>query len=162
MILNRSNVRFTSNSRYLCGEEFSKKKKGQTDPNAPVTTELENAWLQEVDFEQFKADGGKVLLGAACADNEEFEKFKGAVANIAHFHLKNMLVRRLAGAMLLEKQKRWVKASALMGRVICMELPGRMKEKRQKDSRAHIPYYYTHYTQTVVNRNTTVGVKSGQ
>ena len=58
---------------------------------------LENAWLEEVDFEQFRSDGGKVVQGSAYADNDEFEKFKGAVANIAHFHLKNMLVRRLAG-----------------------------------------------------------------
>ncbi|CAD7972564.1 unnamed protein product [Amoebophrya sp. A25] len=58
------------------------------------------------------------------------------------FRLSNILVRKVAGSMVLEKQKRGVKRNALMDRTLRKELPPRLEVLRKKKGIPHIPWYY--------------------
>jgi hypothetical protein len=57
------------------------------------------------------------------------------------FILDNVLVRRVAGTMLLEQQKMAVKRAALMQRMLQKELPARLQEKHRRDKELHVPYW---------------------
>jgi len=57
------------------------------------------------------------------------------------FILRNELVRRVAGTMLLEQQKMAVKRAALMQRMLAKELPARLQEKHRRDKELHVPYW---------------------
>ncbi|CAD7944931.1 unnamed protein product [Amoebophrya sp. A120] len=58
------------------------------------------------------------------------------------FRLSNTLVRKVAGSMVLEAQKRGVKRQALMDRTLNRDLPARLEALRQKKAIPHIPWYY--------------------
>eukprot|EP00392_Amoebophrya_sp_AT5.2_P017890 g18312.t1 len=58
------------------------------------------------------------------------------------FRLSNTLVRKVAGSMTLEAQKRGVKRQALMDRTLKKDLPARMEALRKKKAIPHIPWYY--------------------
>lgn len=58
------------------------------------------------------------------------------------FKLSSVLVRKVAGAMVLETQRKSVKRQALMDRCLSKELPDRMATRRAKKLVPHIPWYY--------------------
>lgn len=58
------------------------------------------------------------------------------------FRLSNVLVRKVAGSMVLEAQKKSVKRQALMDRCLAKDLPERMEAVRRKKLIPHIPWYY--------------------
>jgi len=58
------------------------------------------------------------------------------------FKLTNVLVRKVAGAMVLEAQRKSVKRQALMDRCLAKDLPERMDVIRKKKLIPHIPWYY--------------------
>merc|ERR1712226_350545 len=58
------------------------------------------------------------------------------------FKLSNVLVRKVAGSMVLEAQKKSVKRQALMDRCLAKDLPERMEAVRRKKLIPHIPWYY--------------------
>lgn len=58
------------------------------------------------------------------------------------FAMKNVLVRKVGSAMLLEAQKKVVKRQALIDRALARDLPARMEEVYLKRLEPHIPWYY--------------------
>jgi len=58
------------------------------------------------------------------------------------FEMKNVLIRKVGGAMVLEAQKKVVKRQALVDRRLSRDLPARMEEVRTKRLEPHIPWYY--------------------
>jgi len=58
------------------------------------------------------------------------------------FEMKNVLIRKVGGAMVLEAQKKVVKRQALIDRSLSRDLPARMEEVRTKRMEPHIPWYY--------------------
>eukprot|EP00435_Cladocopium_sp_Y103_P022146 s387_g5.t1 len=61
---------------------------------------------------------------------------------LQHFQTKNILIKSVGGAMLLEAQKKSVKRQALIDRALYRYLPERMKELAEKRNKPHIPWYY--------------------
>jgi len=59
-----------------------------------------------------------------------------------YFQTRNMLIRAVGGAMVLEAQKKSVKRQALIDRALWRELPGRMEDLAKKRNAQHIPWYY--------------------
>jgi len=59
-----------------------------------------------------------------------------------YFQTKNMLIKAVGGAMVLEQQKKTVKRQALIDRALSRELPARMEALIEKKSLVHIPWYY--------------------
>jgi len=59
-----------------------------------------------------------------------------------YFQMRNVLIRAVGGAMVLEAQKKSVKRQALIDRALWRELPGRMEELAKKRQAQHIPWYY--------------------
>lgn len=58
------------------------------------------------------------------------------------FELRNFLVRKVGGSMVLQAQKQVVKRQALMARRLERDLPPRMEELRKKRAEPHIPWFY--------------------
>ncbi|CAK9097967.1 Adenylate cyclase type 10 (Germ cell soluble adenylyl cyclase) (sAC) (Testicular soluble adenylyl cyclase) [Durusdinium trenchii] len=58
------------------------------------------------------------------------------------FEMKNLLIRKVGGSMLLEAQKKKVKRQALIERALNRDLPARMEELEKKQKEPHIPWYY--------------------
>merc|ERR1719221_73478 len=58
------------------------------------------------------------------------------------FEVKNVLIRKVGGHMLLEAQKKVVKRQALIDRALSRDLPKRMEEVYTKRLEPHIPWYY--------------------
>lgn len=58
------------------------------------------------------------------------------------FEMKNVLMRKVGGSMVLEAQKKVVKRQALIDRSLSRDLPARMEEVRAKRLEPHIPWYY--------------------
>jgi len=58
------------------------------------------------------------------------------------YRLNNVLVRKVAGAMVLEAQRKSIKRQALMDRCLAKDLPERMDQVRRKKLIPHIPWYY--------------------
>mmetsp|Transcript_44947 Transcript_44947/g.144002 ORF Transcript_44947/g.144002 Transcript_44947/m.144002 type:complete len:1129 (-) Transcript_44947:87-3473(-) len=63
-------------------------------------------------------------------------------AKLQTFEMKNMLIRKVGGSMVLEAQKKVVKRQALIDRTLSRDLPARMEEVRTKRLEPHIPWYY--------------------
>jgi predicted ATPase len=59
-----------------------------------------------------------------------------------YFQMRQVLIRAVGAAMLLEVQKKKVKRQALIDRALAINLPGRMLVLEQKRSVQHIPWYY--------------------
>jgi hypothetical protein len=58
------------------------------------------------------------------------------------YRLDNVLIRKVAGAMVLEEQKKAVKRQALVERVLAKKLPQQLMELHRKKAVPHIPWYY--------------------
>lgn len=59
-----------------------------------------------------------------------------------YFQTRNVLIRAVGGAMVLEAQKKSVKRQALIDRALWRELPARMEVLASKRNAQHIPWYY--------------------
>jgi len=70
------------------------------------------------------------------SDEGDFNK------DIPKFYLHDVLMRKVAGTMLLEQQKLAVKRAALMQRAVSRKLPSRMRKKQQRDAKLHVPYSF--------------------
>merc|ERR1712118_60414 len=58
------------------------------------------------------------------------------------YQLDNVLIRKVAGAMVLEEQKKAVKRQALVDRVLAKQLPKRVEDLNKRKGVPHIPWYY--------------------
>jgi len=58
------------------------------------------------------------------------------------FEMRNVLIRKVGGSMVLEAQKKVVKRQALIDRALSRDLPARMEEVYTKRLEPHIPWYY--------------------
>jgi len=58
------------------------------------------------------------------------------------FEMRNVLIRKVGGSMLLEAQKKVVKRQALIDRALARDLPARLEELAAKKLEPHIPWYY--------------------
>jgi len=58
------------------------------------------------------------------------------------YRLDNVLIRKIAGEMVLEEQKKAVKRQALVDRVLAKQLPPRMENLVRQKAIPHIPWYY--------------------
>lgn len=58
------------------------------------------------------------------------------------YTLRNVLIRKVGGLMLLEAQKKAMKRQALIDRVLARDLPERMEKVMAKRNEPHIPWYY--------------------
>jgi len=74
-------------------------------------------------------------------ENHQREKRNGFFEG-QKFQTKNLLIRAVGGAMVLEAQKKSVKRQALIDRALSKELPGRMEVLASKRNQQHIPWYY--------------------
>jgi class 3 adenylate cyclase len=59
-----------------------------------------------------------------------------------YFQTRNVLIKSVGGAMVLEAQKKSVKRQALIDRALSRELPARMHVLEMKRLAQHIPWYY--------------------
>eukprot|EP00930_Biecheleria_cincta_P059413 TRINITY_DN4515_c0_g1_i1.p1 TRINITY_DN4515_c0_g1~~TRINITY_DN4515_c0_g1_i1.p1 ORF type:complete len:1031 (-),score=178.55 TRINITY_DN4515_c0_g1_i1:333-3425(-) len=75
------------------------------------------------------------IEGAAEATNPNARKLQ-------YFQTRNLLIRQVAGAMVLEVQKKAVKRQALIDRALLRELPIKMAKLAAKRKQQHIPWYY--------------------
>jgi len=66
----------------------------------------------------------------------------GGQSQLQTFEMKNVLIRKVGGGMVLEAQKKVVKRQALIDRSLSRDLPMRMEEVRTKKLEPHIPWYY--------------------
>jgi hypothetical protein len=73
---------------------------------------------------------------SASSDEGDFSK------EIPKFYLHDVLMRKVAGTMLLEQQKLAVKRAALMQRAVSRKLPRRMRDKHKRDAKLHVPYAF--------------------
>lgn len=62
-----------------------------------------------------------------------------------YYRLHNVLVRKVAGAMLLDQQKKAIKRQALMDRCLAKDLPSRMEVLNKRKAVPHVPWYYQVY-----------------
>eukprot|EP00929_Paragymnodinium_shiwhaense_P069059 TRINITY_DN34841_c0_g4_i2.p1 TRINITY_DN34841_c0_g4~~TRINITY_DN34841_c0_g4_i2.p1 ORF type:complete len:1263 (+),score=178.29 TRINITY_DN34841_c0_g4_i2:133-3921(+) len=58
------------------------------------------------------------------------------------YKLQNVLIRKVAGSMLLEAQRKVVKRQALIDRVLSSDLPARLEAANREQHGGHIPWYY--------------------
>jgi len=58
------------------------------------------------------------------------------------FEMKNVLIRKVGGSMVLEAQKKVVKRQALIDRALQRDLPAKMEQVYLKRLEPHIPWYY--------------------
>jgi len=58
------------------------------------------------------------------------------------FEMRNVLIRKVGGSMVLEAQKKVVKRQALIDRALSRDLPARMQAVYLKRLEPHIPWYY--------------------
>lgn len=58
------------------------------------------------------------------------------------FEMRNVLIRKVGGSMLLEAQKKVVKRQALIDRALARDLPARLEDMQLKKLEPHIPWYY--------------------
>eukprot|EP00930_Biecheleria_cincta_P059417 TRINITY_DN4515_c0_g1_i5.p1 TRINITY_DN4515_c0_g1~~TRINITY_DN4515_c0_g1_i5.p1 ORF type:complete len:1061 (-),score=178.45 TRINITY_DN4515_c0_g1_i5:334-3474(-) len=61
---------------------------------------------------------------------------------LQYFQTRNLLIRQVGGAMVLEVQKKSVKRQALIDRALLRELPIKMAKLATKRKQQHIPWYY--------------------
>lgn len=77
------------------------------------------------------------------------EKPSTEARELQMFEMRNVLIRKVGGSMLLEAQKRKVKRQALIDRSLQRDLPRRMEELKNKRNEPHIPWYY----ENILSRN---------
>merc|ERR1712061_760009 len=65
-----------------------------------------------------------------------------ASTRLQTFEMRNVLIRKVGGSMVLEAQKKTVKRQALVERALSRDLPARMEEVYTKRLEPHIPWYY--------------------
>lgn len=82
------------------------------------------------------------MLEAVEAPAEARGQESAGARKLQHFQTKNILIKSVGGAMLLEAQKKSVKRQALIDRALYRYLPERMKELAEKRNKPHIPWYY--------------------
>lgn len=58
------------------------------------------------------------------------------------FEMRNVLIRKVGGAMVLEAQKKVIKRQALIDRALLRKLPARMDALKARALEPHIPWYY--------------------
>jgi len=76
------------------------------------------------------------------ADALEAAAEEGAGRAQQRFEMRNVLIRKVGGSMLLEAQKKVVKRQALIDRALQRDLPARLEELQTKKLEPHIPWYY--------------------
>mmetsp|Transcript_9152 Transcript_9152/g.25564 ORF Transcript_9152/g.25564 Transcript_9152/m.25564 type:complete len:1056 (-) Transcript_9152:265-3432(-) len=59
-----------------------------------------------------------------------------------YFQIRNLLIRTVGSAMVLEAQRKAVKRNALINRVLTEALPARIRELAATRNEIHIPWYY--------------------
>jgi len=69
-------------------------------------------------------------------------KENGKFGKTQYFQTRNVLIRAVGGAMVLEAQKKTVKRQALIDRALWRKLPERMAILASKRNSTHIPWYY--------------------
>lgn len=67
---------------------------------------------------------------------------KEVYGTMQYFQMRNVLVKTVGAAMVLEAQRKSVKRNALIDRVLKQDLPERMNALSAKKSVQHIPWYY--------------------
>ena len=68
-------------------------------------------------------------------------RFIESIQNIPMFILDNLLIRKVAGSMVLHQQALKIKRQALMHRVIYRDVPERMAALKQREDSLKTPYY---------------------
>jgi hypothetical protein len=86
-----------------------------------------------------KVVGLGIIEAISNPTREELAPFAG---DSELYRLDNVLIRKVAGAMVLEEQKKAVKRQALVDRVLAKKLPQQMLELHKKKAVPHIPWYY--------------------
>eukprot|EP00931_Biecheleriopsis_adriatica_P090950 TRINITY_DN64859_c0_g1_i1.p1 TRINITY_DN64859_c0_g1~~TRINITY_DN64859_c0_g1_i1.p1 ORF type:complete len:1150 (+),score=235.68 TRINITY_DN64859_c0_g1_i1:159-3452(+) len=99
---------------------------------------LERCKTREMD--KSKSATSEKHIGIFKSDKDKAEK--DAPREQQLFEMKNQLIRKVGGSMLLEAQKKKVKRQALIERALQRDLPARMEELQQKKLEPHIPWYY--------------------
>jgi len=79
------------------------------------------------------------LVRRGIVETAESTTHEGQTQN---FEMKNVLIRKVGGSMVLEAQKKVVKRQALIDRALSSYLPGKMEELAAKRNEPHIPWYY--------------------
>merc|ERR1712113_387055 len=70
------------------------------------------------------------------------ETTTAATGALQNYEMRNVLIRKVGGSMVLEAQKKVVKRQALIDRALSRDLPARMEEVYNKRLEPHIPWYY--------------------
>lgn len=87
-----------------------------------------------------------VLTGRRASTKKEpsrgLKDSSGDHRELQMFEMKNLLIRKVGGSMLLEAQKKKVKRQALIERALNRDLPARMEDLEKKKKEPHIPWYY--------------------
>jgi len=95
--------------------------------------------LEQKDIIEEVQPGPEDLQGGApevCWKREE------RYGKASRFQVRNMLIKAVGGAMVLESQKKSVKRQALIDRALGRHLPARLEELARKRNAQHIPWYY--------------------
>jgi predicted ATPase len=74
--------------------------------------------------------------------SQEFHQEDQGFGKASYFQMRQVLIRAVGAAMLLEVQKKKVKRQALIDRALAINLPGRMQILEEKRKALHIPWYY--------------------
>jgi len=110
---------------------------------------VESNIIEKVDDEDEALNGeivrahGTMIAGGIAPTGLPLRTSKnGTFGKTQSFQTRNLLIRAVGGAMVLEAQKRSVKRQALIDRALWRELPARMDELAKKRNAQHIPWYY--------------------
>jgi len=74
--------------------------------------------------------------------NRSATELTATAAALQNYEMRNVLIRKVGGSMVLEAQKKVVKRQALIDRALSRDLPARMEEVYNKRLEPHIPWYY--------------------
>lgn len=118
-----------------------------------AVTELEKRGIVEKQPFKRKLDSGPLLVRShsvltgrrASTKKEPSRGLKDSSSDqreLQMFEMKNLLIRKVGGSMLLEAQKKKVKRQALIERALNRDLPARMEDLEKKKKEPHIPWYY--------------------
>merc|ERR1712190_48913 len=106
---------------------------------------VESNIIEAIDEDDQGGEGEKKEPAAGGDDklpSPRNSKEEKAFGKTQYFQTRNMLIRAVGGAMVLEAQKKSVKRQALIDRALWRELPGRMEDLAKKRNAQHIPWYY--------------------
>ncbi|CAJ1382516.1 unnamed protein product [Effrenium voratum] len=121
-----------------------------------AVSELEKRGILEKQALKRKLDAGPLLVrshsmltgrrgsrtGGKKGDFSRSKDKDSAARELQMFEMKNLLIRKVGGSMLLEAQKKKVKRQALIERALNRDLPSRLEELEKKKKEPHIPWYY--------------------